>query len=133
MKSIKATVSLIVFCALFVPLLLAPESLAAKTHASKSRAKPVAAKTAKTAKPATKVAKPAAVVPLPDRNPNRVAVTAPFSPDAASTDTTEAIAKQPLPRLPPRRKPPAFRCPSAIPSARPRPHRIPRSWLRLPL
>src|SRR4029077_18025338 len=78
---------------------LAPEPLAAKAHASKSRAKPVASKavkTAKPAKPATKVAKPA-VVPLPDRNPNRVAVTAPLSPEAASTDTTEAIAKQPLP------------------------------------
>ena len=31
MKRLKATVSLIVLCALFVPLLLPPESLAAKT------------------------------------------------------------------------------------------------------
>ena len=83
MTRTKATVSLFVFCALLVPLLLAPGPLAAKTHATKSRAKPVAAKstkTVKTAKPATKVAKPAVVVPLPDRNPNRAAMTAAASP-----------------------------------------------------
>ena len=49
MTRTKATVSLFVFCALLVPLLLAPGPLAAKTHATKSRAKPVAAKSVKTA------------------------------------------------------------------------------------
>ena len=100
MTRTKATVSLFVFCALLVPLLLAPGPLAAKTHATKSRAKPVAAKstkTVKTAKPATKVAKPAVVMPLPDRNPNRAAMTAAASPPAASADATAAIAAQPLP------------------------------------
>ena len=100
MTRTKATVSLFVFCALLVPLLLAPGPLAAKTHATKSRAKPVAAKstkTVKTAKPATKVAKPAVVMPLPDRNPNRAAMTAAASPPEASADATAAIAAQPLP------------------------------------
>ena len=100
MTRTKATVSLFVFCALLVPLLLAPGPLVAKTHATKSRAKPVAAKstkTVKTAKPATKVATPAVVMPLPDRNPNRAAMTAAASPPEASTDATAAIAAQPLP------------------------------------
>ncbi|MFZ1069611.1 MAG: hypothetical protein WAN73_03120, partial [Methyloceanibacter sp.] len=100
MTRTKATVSLFVFCALLVPLLLAPGPLAAKTHATKSRGKPVAAKstkTVKTAKPATKVAKPAVVMPLPDRNPNRAAMTAAASPPEASADATAAIAAQPLP------------------------------------
>ena len=100
MTRTKATVSLFVFCALLVPLLLAPGPLAAKTHATKARVKPVAAKsvkTAKTAKPTTKVAKPAVVVPLPDRNPNRAAMTAAASPPEASPDATAAIAAQPLP------------------------------------
>src|SRR6185312_7785002 len=100
MTRTKATVSLFVFCALLVPLLLAPGPLAAKTHATKARVKPVAAKsvkTAKTAKPATKVAKPAVVVPLPDRNPNRAAMTAAASPPEASPDATAALAAQPLP------------------------------------
>src|SRR6478672_8385319 len=100
MTRTKATVSLFVFCALLVPLLLAPGPLAAKTHATKSRAKPVAAKstkTVKTAKPATKVAKPAVVMPLPDRNPNRAAMKAAASPPGASADATAAIAARPLP------------------------------------
>jgi soluble lytic murein transglycosylase len=98
MKRIKATVSLLVFCALIVPPVLAPGPLAAKTHASKPRVKSVAAKSVKTSKPAAKVAKkPAVVVPLPDRNPNRAAVAAAASPEAAPADATVAIAEQPLP------------------------------------
>jgi soluble lytic murein transglycosylase len=78
---------------------MATGALAAKQHASKSRA----AKAAKPAKPAVKVAKPAVVVPLPDRNPNRQAAStsapAPDSPDvaAAAPDMSGAIAQQPLP------------------------------------
>src|SRR5262245_65330421 len=99
MKRLSTTVSLIVLCALFVPPVLAPGPLAAKTHATKSRANPVVAKSAKpaksakTAKPVTKVAKPA-VVPLPDRNPNRAVMTAAESSET-STDVTAAIAAQP--------------------------------------
>jgi soluble lytic murein transglycosylase len=103
MKRLSTTVSLIVFCALFVPPVLAPGPLAAKTHATKSRAKPVVAKSAKsvksvkTAKPATKVAKAAVAVPLPDRNPNRAVMTAAANSEEASADPTAAIAAQPLP------------------------------------
>ena len=102
MKRTKATVPLFVFCALLVPLLPAPGLLAAKTHAkshaSKSHGKSVAAKSSKHAKTAVKVATPAVVPPLPDPNPNRVAVAAPASPDTtASPDVTGAIAEQPLP------------------------------------
>jgi len=46
MKHTSATVSLFVSCALFVPLLLAPAPLAAKSQATKSRAKHVAASAA---------------------------------------------------------------------------------------
>src|SRR5262245_4189157 len=95
MKRLSTTVSLIVLCALFVPPVLAPGPLAAKTHATKSRAKPVVAKSVKTAKPVTKVAQPA-VVPLPDRNPNRAAMTAAESSET-SNDATAAIAAQPPP------------------------------------
>jgi peptidoglycan lytic transglycosylase len=93
MKRTSATVSLFVSCALFVPLLLAGP-LAAKSHATKSRAKHVAAKVAK---PASKVAK-ATVVPLPDRNPNRPAVATPTSPETAPIDTTGAITEQQQPQ-----------------------------------
>jgi hypothetical protein len=68
MKRLNATVSLFVFCALFLPPVMATGALAAKQHASKSRA-------AKAAKPAKKIVKPV-VVPLPDRNPNRLAASA---------------------------------------------------------
>src|SRR5262245_16633517 len=108
MKHINPTVSLFVFCALFVPLFLASGPLAAKTHA-KSHAKSVATKSSKHAKPAAKVAA-ADVVPLPDRNPNRSVGAATASPDASaapeptgttdatiSADITGTTAKQPLP------------------------------------
>ena len=94
MKHTSATVSLFVSCALFVPLLLAPGPLAAKSPATKSRAKHVAAKVAK---PASKFAK-ATLVPLPDRNPNRPAVPTPTSPETASIDTTGAITEQQQPQ-----------------------------------
>jgi soluble lytic murein transglycosylase len=100
MKRFKATVSLIVFCALFVPPVMAPGPLLAAAKSRTAKAK------------VAKVAKPAAV-PLPDRNPNRQAVSAsvpapanpdlaapaPASPDlpAVAADTTGAIAEQPLP------------------------------------
>src|SRR5262249_43161293 len=109
MKRTNPTVSLFVFCALFVPLLLAPGPLAAKAHAGKSHAKSVSAKGSKHTKSATKVAAPT-VVPLPERNPLRVAAASEASrdspaasepaagPDAMlSAETTGAIAKQPLP------------------------------------
>ena len=96
MKRLKATVSLFVFCALFLPPAMATGALAAKKQASKSH-------TAKATKPAKKVAKPV-VVPLPDRNPTRLAAStsapAPASPDVvapAAPDTTGAVAEQPLP------------------------------------
>jgi len=99
MKRTSATVSLFVFCALLVPLLLASGPLAAKSHANKSRAKHVAAKVPKPA--TTKVAK-AAVVPPPDRNPNRLTMATPASPETASVETTGAINEQQQPQeLPP--------------------------------
>ena len=109
MKRTNPTVSLFVFCALFAPLLLAPGPLAAKAHAGKSHAKSVSATGSKHSKSATKVAAPT-VVPLPDRNPLRVAAASQASEDSAaasepaagpdamiSAETTGAIAKQPLP------------------------------------
>ena len=96
MKRLKATVSLFVFCALFLPPPMATGALAAKKQASKSH-------TAKATKPAKKVAKPV-VVPLPDRNPNRLAAStsapAPASTEVvapAAPDMTGAVAEQPLP------------------------------------
>ena len=96
MKRLKATVTLFVFCALFLPPVMATGALAAKQQASKSR-------TAKATKPAKKIVKPV-VVPLPDRNPNRQAAStsapAPASPDIvaqAAPDMTGAVAEQPLP------------------------------------
>ena len=75
---------------------MATGALAAKKQASKSH-------TAKATKPAKKVAKPV-VVPLPDRNPNRLAASTsaptPASPDVvapAAPDMTGAVAEQPLP------------------------------------
>jgi soluble lytic murein transglycosylase len=104
MKRKSATVSLVVFCALFLPPLLVSGLLAAKTHASKSHAKHVATKSSKHAKPAAKVVAPA-LAPLPDRNPNRVVAAASSSPDTASPDTTGAIAAQPLPHETPAASP----------------------------
>jgi peptidoglycan lytic transglycosylase len=107
MKRINATVSLFVFCALFLPPVMATGALAAKHHASKSRSAK-STKAIKPAKPATKVAKPA-VVPLPDRNPNRqavsasatpgpeVATAAPATPIVAPPNMRGAVAEQPLP------------------------------------
>ncbi|MGH8515551.1 MAG: hypothetical protein ACREV8_16740, partial [Gammaproteobacteria bacterium] len=78
---------------------MATGALAAKQQSSKSRS----AKAKPAAKPASKVVKPA-VVPLPDRNPNRQAAStsapAPTSPDVvapAAPDMTGAVAEQPLP------------------------------------
>jgi peptidoglycan lytic transglycosylase len=99
MTRLKATVTLFVFCALFLPPVMATGALAAKQQSSKSRS----AKAKPAAKPAAKVVKPA-VVPLPDRNPNRQAAStsapAPASPDVvapAAPDMTGAVAEQPLP------------------------------------
>jgi soluble lytic murein transglycosylase len=75
---------------------MATGALAAKQQTSKSRTakatKPVS-KTAKskTAKPAAEVAKPAEPVPLPDRNPNRIAASA-SAPASASAEAATPVA-----------------------------------------
>ncbi len=74
MKRFSAALSLFVFCASFAPPLLVPGPLAAKTQAKPKAVKSAKATKARTTKSAVaKAAKPAAIPPLPDRNPNRVA------------------------------------------------------------
>jgi soluble lytic murein transglycosylase len=95
MKRLTATISFFVLCALCLPPVTVTGAMAAKQHASKSRAakatKPVkTAKPAKAAKPAVKVAE-AAVVPLPDRNPKRQAVSA-SAPLSTSPDPAASVA-----------------------------------------
>ena len=76
MKRLGATVSLFVFCASLVPLLLDPGPLAAKSRAAKSRA-----------------AKHATAIPLPDRNPNRSAESPPAGAGSLTSETTGAISE----------------------------------------
>jgi soluble lytic murein transglycosylase len=109
MKRFSATLSLVLFCACFAPLVLAPQALVARTHAAKSHA----AKS-RVAKPATSQVAGAASVPLPDRNPNRPAA----APEAASADATAeatgSTADLPLPERNPKQP-----SPSAVPAAKP--------------
>jgi soluble lytic murein transglycosylase len=77
MKRLGATVTLFVFCASFVPLLMDPGPLAAKARSTKSSA-----------------AKPA-VIPLPERNPNRAATASSTDSVSSPGETQEAISVAP--------------------------------------
>ncbi len=82
MKRLSTTLSFLVLCASFVPALVAPQPLAARSHASKSRH----------AKAAPHKATATATVPLPDHNPNR-----PPTPIAAVIHPDEATGSVALP------------------------------------